>query len=292
MHLAGNVGNRVVYLNVKNSLKHFAKGTLNFEDINVTFLNKYEVWLASDKTDREGCSPSTINQYIRTIRAIFNKAISRDIISLEIYPFRNQANPKGYSLAHLKSEPAYRALSIEELKKFKNFDVGKNEELANPYYYFMFMYYCRGLNWTDLCHLKRKDIRNGRVYYTRQKTKKKFSIKLSEPLQHILDQFDKSALYVFPILSSFHKSPTQKQNRIKKCLKQVNSDLKLIAMKLGIEPNLSTYAARHTYAMSLKRGGINMNVISDALGHADIKVTKHYLSRFEDEVIDAADSVL
>ncbi|MEM1328356.1 MAG: site-specific integrase [Bacteroidota bacterium] len=292
MLVAGKVGNRSVYVNVRNSLKHFVKGTLNFEDINVKFLNKYEVWLASEKYDRDGCGSASISQYMRTIRAIFNKAISREMIQPELYPFRNQFNPKGYSLSHLKSEPAYRALSVEELDKFKGFDVEKNKDLANPYHYFMFMYYCRGLNWTDLCHLKRMDIKNGRIYYTRKKTKKKFSIKISEPLQNILDQFDKSALYVFPILSSFHKTPTQKQNRIKKCLKQVNSDLKLIAMKLDIEPNLSTYSARHTYAMSLKRGGINMNIISDALGHADIQVTRHYLSRFEDEVIDAADMVL
>lgn len=291
MKMTGNVGNKVVYQNVRNSLKKFSKGKLNFEGINVKFLNKYEVWLTSDKADREGCSNSTISQYMRTIRAIFNKAIARDLIAQELYPFRNQFNPKGYSLSHLKSEPAYRALSPEELDKFKAFEYQKYPELSNAYLYFMFMYYCRGLNWTDLCHLKRKDIKNGRIYYTRKKTKKNFSIKVSEPLQNILNQFD-STLYVFPILSSFHKSPTQKQNRIKKCLKQINRDLKEIAMRLGIDPNISTYAARHTYAMSLKRGGINMNVISDALGHADIKVTKHYLSRFEDDVIDKSDDVL
>lgn len=63
-------------------------------------------------------------------------------------------------------------------------------------------------------------------------------------------------------------------------------------MRLGLTPDITTYTARHTYAMSLKRGGINLNLISDALGHADAKVTRHYLSSFGDELIDETDGVL
>lgn len=291
MKTGGKIGNRGVYKNVKNSLKQFVGGGLNFEEINVSFLNKYEAWLASDKGDRKGCAASTMNQYMRTICAVFNKAISRDVIAHELYPFRNQFNPKGYSYSHLKSAPNYRALSPEELELFKNFEVEKYPELANAYYYFMFMYYCRGINWKDLCNLKHSDIRNGRIYYNRAKTGKAFSIKISQSLQEILSKFE-NKIYLFPILSDFHKTPTQKANRIKKCIRKTNSDLKMIAMRLGITPDITTYTARHTYAMSLKRGGIKLSLISDAMGHADSKVTRHYLSRFEDDLIDETDGVL
>ena len=118
----GKIGNSRIYKNVKNSLKGFTGGNLAFEDINVTFLNKYEVWLAKSKRDREGCAPSTMNQYIRTICAIFNKAISRGIIAHELYPFKNQFNPKGYSYSHLKSEPRQHALSLEEMGMLKEFN--------------------------------------------------------------------------------------------------------------------------------------------------------------------------
>ncbi len=291
MQSSGKIGNRNVYNNVRNSLKQFVQGPLNFEDINVTLLNKYEVWLAGDKYDRKGCAPSTMNQYMRTICAVFNKAISRDIVPHEIYPFRNQFNPKGYSYSHLKSEPHHRALSPEELEKFKTFDFNKYSELSDAYNYFMFMYYCRGINWTDFCHLKHSDIRNGRIQYRRQKTGKLFSVKLSKPLLEIIQRYSHSP-YIFPILSTFHKSPTQKANRIRKCIRQTNRNLKEIAMRLAITPDISTYTARHTYAMSLKRGGIGLSLISDALGHADSKVTRHYLARFENEMIDETDLVL
>jgi len=289
---AGNIGNKSVYSNVKNSLKSFCQSSLIFNDISVTFLRKYEVWLSSDKSDREGCSPVTIHNYMRTVRAVFNKAISRNLVSQELYPFRNQFNHKGYSLSHLKLETNHRALSVEEMEKFKAFDTEKYPKLAKSYYYFMFMYYCRGINFTDLAKLKHSNAKNERIFYRRQKTGKQFSIKISEKLANIIAQFEHSP-YVFPVLSDFHKSPTQQKNRIKKCLRQTNRDLKEIAMRLDIEgEDITTYTARHTYAMALKRGGINMNIISDALGHADIKVTQHYLSRFEDDVIDASDEVL
>lgn len=291
MRQSGKIGNMQVYKNITNSVKKFADKKLNFEDIDVTFLHKWEVWLLGDKWDRKGVAPSTANQYMRTISAIFNKAISRDLIAHELYPFRNQFNPKGYSYAHLKSQPNHRALSEEELEKFKSFDKTKYSDLANAHNYFMFMYYCRGINWTDFCHLKPGNIRDGRIIYTRQKTGKLFSVKISDALQEIIDQY-KGGSYLFPILSNFHKSPTQKANRIKKCIRQINRDLKEIAVRIGIEPDISTYTARHTYAMSLKRAGIRLGLISDAMGHADSKVTRHYLSSFEDEKIDETEIVL
>lgn len=292
METGGHIGNLNVYRNVKNSLESFTNSSLTFADINVSFLHKYEAWLASEKYDREGCTESTIHLYMRTIRSIFNKAIAREVISQELYPFRNQFNPKGYSLSHLTLEANYRALSHEELEKFKQFNVEKYPELANSYHYFMFMYYCRGINWSDMAGLKHSNILNDRVQYKRKKTGKAFTVKLSEPLKAIIAKFNHSP-YIFPILSDNHKTPMSKKNRMKKCLKQTNQELKQIAMILGIDPeSITTYTARHTYAMALKRGGINMNIISDALGHADIKVTQHYLSRFEDDVLDNADEVL
>jgi len=110
-------------------------------------------------------------------------------------------------------------------------------------------------------------------------------------MQDIIDKY-KGNIYLFPVLSNFHKSPTQKANRIKKCIRQVNRDLKEIAVRIGVEPDISTYTARHTYAMSLKRAGIRLGLISDAMGHADSKVTCNYLSSFEDDQIDETDDVL
>ena len=49
-----------------------------------------------------------------------------------------------------------------------------------------------------------------------------------------------------------HKTAQQKQNRIHKILVKVNANLKYLANQLGIEANLTTYVARHSFASVLK----------------------------------------
>jgi len=61
MRQSGKIGNMQIYKNIRNCIKAFANGPLNFEDIDVTFLNKFEVWLIGDKYDRKGVAPSTAN---------------------------------------------------------------------------------------------------------------------------------------------------------------------------------------------------------------------------------------
>ena len=50
----------------------------------------------------------------------------------------------------------------------------------------------------------------------------------------------------------------------------INQDLKEIAKILEIDVPLSTYVARHTYAIVLKKGGADISKIKQALGHTDI----------------------
>ena len=49
-----------------------------------------------------------------------------------------------------------------------------------------------------------------------------------------------------------------------------------------------TYVARHTFATVLKRSGVDIGIISESLGHSDLKTTQIYLDSFENTQIDAA----
>ena len=69
---------------------------------------------------------------------------------------------------------------------------------------------------------------------------------------------------------------------------KVNINLKLIAAQLGVEGNLTTYVARHSFASVLKKSGVNIALISEALGHSDIATTQIYLDSFDNEQVDAA----
>ena len=57
----------------------------------------------------------------------------------------------------------------------------------------------------------------------------------------------------------------------------------MINKKLNISVNLTTYAARHSFATVLKRGGAKTSYISESLGHSNLTVTENYLACFEKE---------
>jgi hypothetical protein len=84
----------------------------------------------------------------------------------------------------------------------------------------------------------------------------------------------------------------QKQNRIHKVLGQINGELKVLASELEIEADMTTYVARHSFASILKNYGVNVSLISEMLGHTDLKTTQIYLDSFENEQLDEAMSNL
>lgn len=69
-------------------------------------------------------------------------------------------------------------------------------------------------------------------------------------------------------------------------LAKINKELKLLASELEIDADVTTYVARHSFASILKNTGVNIALISQALGHQDIKTTEIYLSKFDDKQMD------
>ena len=98
---------------------------------------------------------------------------------------------------------------------------------------------------------------------------------------------DKSP-YLFPILTSFHKTEIQIANRLHKVLAKINKHLKEIGEKLNLPIPLTTYVARHSYATVLKRAGVSTSIISESLGHSSEKITQVYLDSFENAQINNA----
>lgn len=89
------------------------------------------------------------------------------------------------------------------------------------------------------------------------------------------------ANYIFPYIDG--KEDAEKRKRITKDLtKRINKRMKLIGAELEIG-DITTYAARHSFATVLKRSGANIAFISESLGHNDLKTTESYLASFEKE---------
>lgn len=287
----GSTGNHDVYKGTKNAVLRFIKNKKNlmFEDIDYSFLKKFETFLF-----KGGCTGGGVSIHMRTLRALINEAIRRNYLARENYPFATSFNKNGYSLSHLKSEAKPRALSIEDMDKIKNFEIEKHPQFKETWLIFLFSYYCRGMNFADMAKLKWKDVYNGRIYYRRMKTGTEFSIKVSEKIQNILNEFEpRLTPYVFPILTDFHKTPEQIKNRRKKRLRKFNQEMKDIAKLIGdIREDISSYMARHTFASTLNSKNVSVSKISQGLGHKDVATTQAYLKRFDDKEIDDLDEFL
>lgn len=287
----GKAGNKNIYTDTRNAVKRFwkSKKTLMFPDIDYKFLTKFETFLFET-----GCSGGGVSFYMRTLRATINEAIRQGYLDKDLYPFATSQNKNGYSLSHLKSKASPRALSIADMEKFKSFPSKEYPHLEDSYQLFLFSYFARGMNFKDMALLKWTDLYNDRISYTREKTGRFMSIRISENIQSILDYFkdQQEVDYVFPILSDFHQTEEQVKNRVKKCLKKLNKDLKEIASLCGIEVVITSYVARHTWATTLKYKNADIGLISEGLGHNHIETTKHYLKKFEDAQLDGLDELL
>ncbi len=276
-------GNRLIYKGSYNSIKSFNRGRLDipFSYIDVEWLNKYEKWLRA-----KGNKETTISLLFRTLRSAYNKAIQLKCARKSDYPFDI------YKINKFDTSTQKRAIAKSDILQIKDCTSpavnSQYMELSRDI--FMFSYLCGGINFTDIANLTKENIVKGRLHYIRQKTKKPISIGLCEDANNILSKYrDNGGGYLFPILDkAIHKSALQKQNRIHKILGKVNANLKYLAQQIGIEANLTTYVARHSFASVLKKAGTNIAIISEALGHSDLATTQIYLDSFDNEQVDNA----
>lgn len=278
---SGHIGNAKVYNTLKHSLWEFTrKMDIHFSEIDFSFLKRFETHLR-----KKGLSEVSLSNRFRTLRALYNSAISMKVARKQNYPFHE------FKISKFDVSTRKRAITKEDIHRIMDLSIPENSSLFASRQYFIFSYYCLGINFVDIAGLRWNDISNGQVQYKRAKTGKEISFGLLPQAEAILDNF-RSHIdsigneYVFPILNSnIHKTAIQKDNRVRKVLKQVNRDLKHIGELAGIKFPLTTYVARHTFAMTLKRGMVNISLISEAMGHSSESVTKVYLDSFGSDLI-------
>lgn len=280
----GKVGNSYAYLNLRTTLHNFYGKKLNFQftSLDIAFCNKFEGWMRKKKFEE-----TTMHYYFRTLRSTYNKAIEAKYANRENNPFLE------YKLSRFNTKTKKRALSKENVRKILEMDcTGKTEKTRLAHDIFSFSYYCGGISLVDVANLTPINITDGRLIYERQKTHGMINLVMLDEAQAIIAKYAdycKKAGYLFPILDNrVHITSMQKFNRVRKLCHQINKELHNIAKELGINEDVTTYVARHSFATVLKKSGVNIGIISQALGHQDIKTTQIYLSEFDNEQVDSA----
>lgn len=274
------VGNAAVYDCATNSLKEFTKNPkLKFEQLNYKLLLEYEAFLL-----KRDLKTNTIANYMRTIRAIFNKAIKTNNTGIEYYPFKN------YSIKHERT--ITKVLNQGHFNEINSLDL----KTASPEYLsravFMVTFNLIGISFADLVTLKPSNVVDGRITYRRKKTKRIYSIKLNTHAEQIINDLKTiypNSPYLLPIITNEKLSAYDEQRTIKQKLKTCNKYLKRMGETLKFDLVVTTYVARYSWATTAKRMGFSNEIIAEALGHEyGNSVTATYLDGFSQETIDKA----
>jgi integrase len=267
-------GNARVYDMMLRSVKSFVRDKdFPFEQLSYAWLKRYEGWFLA-----KGNSLNGLSMNLRTLRALFNRAIKEKRVSADYYPFNE------YKIK--KEATRKRAIAMKDIIKLKEF-APQTLRQTRAKHYFLISFYMMGASFVDIAYLKLKNIFQERVEYKRRKTGRLHSIALSEPLKELfkfyIERKEKDD-YILNIIKS--DDPEQQLINIRNELRRYNRSLKEIGQLCEIEAPLTSYVARHSYATIAKYKGVPTAVISEALGHTSEEVTQIYLDSFDKEVMD------
>lgn len=293
LRAAGQISTAVSYECAQRSLNSFLPGG-KFVDFTPYKLAAYEKFMLE-----KGSSKTTISMYLRSLRAIFNIAISQKDILPVVYPFRRGENEKDkYEIPEGKS--IKKALKMPAIEKVFNYEPipGSSKEMARDYW--IFIYLGNGMNVKDLCLLKYSDIDKNllkfkRAKTIRQKKEKIIQVVLQPEARAIIKKWGSPQkhpdTFIFPILTG-KETPERQYQLVQQLTHVINENMREVCKDLKIVPALTTYTARHSFATVLKRSGASIDLISEMLGHSSLKTTQIYLDSFENETLEAQTKAL
>ena len=281
LQVEGNFGTAHVYRSSLNAIIDY-RGARDFVFSEVTseWLKGFEVHLRS-----RGCSWNTVSTYLRTFRAVYNRAV--DLQETPYVPHLFRTVYTGTRADHK------RALDEEDMKKvFTELprEAGVPVAVCQAQELFVLMFSLRGMPFVDLAYLRKSDLRDEVITYRRRKTGRPLSVTLTPEAMALVKKHmnrDSSSPYLFPLLKS-REGTKEAYREYQLALRNFNRQLMLLGELLGLSDKLSSYVARHTWATTAYYCEIHPGIISEAMGHSSITVTETYLKPFRSKKIDEA----
>ncbi len=273
---ARRIGTARSYKFTMDAVKKFhGKEKLPFTHITYEFLSRMETNHLAKGNARNGFAV-----YMRTVRAIFNKAIKSGEVDRGSYPFDD---------FKITTEPTRkRAISLEAIQGIENLHLESEGMLQLSKDLFLSSLYLNGMNFSDLCFLTWNSIKGDRMQIQRAKTHQQFDMVIIPRMMEILDRYrlssSKAEDYIFPIIKRL--KPTEIDKDIQWARSRHNKRLKVIGEKAGINETLTTYVARHSFATIAKQKNIPISAIQELLGHSSIKTTEIYLDSLSSDILD------
>lgn len=230
-----------------NKMKVF-KPKLDLNSIDIPLWKAYEAHLKEI-----GNKTNTIHKQSKLLKKFLNQAIDFGHI-----------NENTLKDLRVKSHEGNREfLTVDEVNELQKLYNNKKKitkkGTRNVLRYFLFACYT-SLRYQDVKELQYKNINNGTLNFEIHKTGKLISIPLSKKAKSLIDDslfLNKNVFKVFT-------------NQV------TNRHLKDIMKSAEINKKISFHCARNTWAMITLELTDNIALVSDVLGHADLKTTQIY----------------
>lgn len=266
---SGRYGQSINYRKAGRSFARFiderALRHPSLREISPSLIKGYNIWLEST-----GIARNSISFYNRQLRAMYNIAVRAGRIR-DCRPFD--------SVYTGVAKTCKRAISLKDISHICLVSDTVNETARDM---FEFSFCACGMSFADMAYLRKSDIRDGTLTYSRRKTRAQVMVPLGKNAVRIIKKYSSltpDSPYVFPIIG--RATGEKAYRRYLSALTSYNRALKEIARKARTHISLTSYVARHSWASAARNTGAPISVISSALGHSTEKTTQIYLDSMD-----------
>lgn len=257
---------------ILNSLLRYTDGNeVTWKDLTSTFILGYETFMI-----KRGLCRNSTSFYMRNLRSIVNRAIGQGI-EVPNHPFK-------YVYMGV-DKTVKRAISLDTIRMIRDVDLNGNPELDFARNVFMFAFYTRGMSFIDIAFLKKSNLQNDVLAYSRRKTRQQLMVRIEPETRKVIERLGKSKTsFLLPIITEEKNIERQYEN----AYYRVNRNIRKVGEMLGLQTKLTLYVARHTWASIAHANNVALSTISKAMGHDSEKTTIIYLQTLDSSSVDKA----
>lgn len=238
--------NLKMYNSALSHLKNFQTTPISIASINSSWISSFKVYLEAR------VSVNSAGTYLNATKAVLNRAVDDNIIMKNPFTvkIRTQNIPKVF-------------LTLDELKKIIDLtDLSQTQEHCRK----AFIFACfTGLRISDLKNLKwdKINLRTKKISVLQIKTNEYIVNDLPKTAIDILEELPKINDFVFSYLSGIQDQT-------------YGVHLKELARKAGIDKNVTSHTARHTFGTMMYALTKDVYIVKKLMGHSNIRTTEIY----------------
>ena len=273
-----NIGKRAAvkrFGTTLNSLLRYTDGNeVAWHELTSTFVLGFEGFLM-----KRGLCRNSTSFYMRNLRAIVNRAAEQE--------FEVPCNPFKHVYMGV-DKTVKRAVNIDVIRKIRDIDLSGHPALDFARKVFIFAFYTRGMSFVDIAFLKKRDLHNGMIIYSRRKTRQQLMVRIEPETRILIDSFGNNDTdYLLPIIT---EEGCDAERQYENAYYRINRNLQKVGKMLGLETKLTLYVARHAWASIALANKVSVSTISKAMGHDSEKTTIIYLQSLDTSSVDNANS--